>query len=363
MKKNGVAILIVAILYICSACSSVTPGSSEPAESSTASAAVDLESPSPSAAVTPEISTPAPISTPSVEPQATATPAAPEPYEVTGKLVFFRSSPKIDPDNIIALIPKGMRVLKLDDPGNSFVHVQAPDGREGYCSADYLKPAAAGDIPKAVAYAYVTPSKEKTKDSKGNDVTLTDNLVDVRKVDPTIQIYMIFATDKNFTGKVLYPKDYCLLQDGTAAKLKKAQALFQKDGYCIKIYDAYRPASVQKILWDIIKDTRYIANPSAGGSAHNRGAAVDMTLVDKNGKELEMPSPMHTMNETANRNYKGMTKAAKINMDYMAKIMTKCGFATISTEWWHFQDKEVAKYMMTDYDFSKIYPIYEYVQN
>jgi D-alanyl-D-alanine dipeptidase len=370
IKPRAFAILCAAALCVCVACAGcqgVSPAATQeatPGSTGSASAGPTASAPAatPSAAASEGATTPGPSPTPAPSPtpsaQPTATAAALQLYEVTADMLFFRSAPKVAQDNVIALVPKGMRVRMTGQADGSFCCVEAPDGQTGYCSAEFLSPVSGDELPPAVPYVYVAPDKQTVREN-GKDVVRTDNLVDVRKVDPSIRIYMIFATDKNFTGTVLYPKDYCLLQKNAAAKLKKAQSMFMKDGYCIKLYDAYRPYSVQKKLWSLVKDSRYIANPK-GGSMHNRGAAVDMTLVDKNGVELEMPTPMHTFNETAHRTYAKMTKTARANMDYMTKIMQKAGFSTIRTEWWHFEDRG-GKYMRTDYDFRKIYPVYESV--
>ena len=124
-------------------------------------------------------------------------------------------------------------------------------------------------------------------------------LVRVYDIDPTIVIDLRYATENNFTGKQVYPVSVCLLRKETARKLAAANAEFNKDGYRIKIWDAYRPPSVQKIFWELVPDERYVANPAQGGSRHNRGGAVDITLVDKGGREIEMPSDFDDFSEKA----------------------------------------------------------------
>ena len=182
-------------------------------------------------------------------------------------------------------------------------------------------------------------------------IVMENTLVDVRTVIPDIDYYMIFATPYNFTGSTLYLRDIPILQSKTAEKLKAAQELFREDGYGIKIYDAYRPSSVSGILFSIVGDPSYIA--PAGTSVHNRAAAIDMTLVDEDGNELEMPSPIHTLDRTSNRDYPGMSAEGRKNMDYMASIMRRCGFTTVSTEWWHFSDTEIGNYPPLDFSFSE----------
>jgi len=193
--------------------------------------------------------------------------------------------------------------------------------------------------------------------SNGEDIVMESTLVDVRTIIPDIEYHMIFATPDNFTGSTLYARDVPILQSGTADKLAKAFELFVEDGYRIKIYDAYRPSSVSGILFSIIGDPTYIA--PQGTSMHNRAAAIDMTLVDFDGNELEMPSPMHTLDRTSNRDYQGMSAEARKNMDYMASVMRKCGFTTVQSEWWHFSDSEIANYPPLDFTFMEFffYPV------
>ncbi|MEL7622448.1 MAG: M15 family metallopeptidase [Clostridiales bacterium] len=190
--------------------------------------------------------------------------------------------------------------------------------------------------------------------------TYQDELVDVRLVIPGIQVNMLYATEDNFTGQVLYPLDLCLLQKGTAEKLKKAQAILAAGGYQLLITDAYRPFSVQLKMFELIGNSAYLANPHRSPSNHNRGAAVDVTLLDSEGNPLEMPSAIDTFDATAHRAYNPgpgqppRSQAAKDNMDYLTKVMVECGFTTIKSEWWHYDDKDAKSYPATDRDFLTI---------
>jgi len=179
--------------------------------------------------------------------------------------------------------------------------------------------------------------------------TLESRLVDVRTIVPEIEYDIIFATPRNFTGFTLYSRDVPMLQAGTAEKLRQAQEIFMQDGYRIKLYDAYRPVNVSGILFSIVGDSRYVAPP--GASTHNRAAAVDITLVYADGDELEMPSKMHTFNETSHRNSGAMSAEARDNMNYLTSVMTQCGFTTINTEWWHFNDSDSSRYPTMDFTF------------
>ena len=178
-------------------------------------------------------------------------------------------------------------------------------------------------------------------------------LVFVVDEDPTIVIDLKYATTNNFTGKKIYNQSACVLQEGTMAKLKKANTEFKTLGYRIKIWDAYRPADVQKYFWTLVPDSRFIANPNQAGSRHNRGAAVDITLVDNKGNELVMPTKFDTFTEKAYRNAP-MSKEAKDNLEILTRIMTKNGFNPIETEWWHYDDSEADKYPILNIPFSEL---------
>jgi D-alanyl-D-alanine dipeptidase len=182
---------------------------------------------------------------------------------------------------------------------------------------------------------------------------LKDNLVDVAQYTDDIAIDMLFAKDGNILGDKIYDYEVCLLQKGTLEKLEKAAEIFKKDGYTIVIYDAYRPYSVTVELYKKYRNGEYVA-PIRFGSVHNKGAAVDMSLLDSNGMSIEMPSPIHTFNSSSNRNNKSMTRTAKANMNYMTKVMKKCGFDTIESEWWHFTDTKSKEYLRTDYDLNSL---------
>lgn len=162
--------------------------------------------------------------------------------------------------------------------------------------------------------------------------------VDLRWFLPEAEFNILFASDENVTGSPLYPA-VPMLELRTAKMLKEAAEAFKADGYTIKICDAYRPVSAQFALWNTIHDNRYIADPSNGGSWHQAGKAIDMTLVDdETGEELEMPTPMHEFSAQAGR-YAGndWTEEAEKNVAYMTGVMESIGFKRIRTEWWHFE--------------------------
>lgn len=174
------------------------------------------------------------------------------------------------------------------------------------------------------------------------------NLVNVSDMDSSFIFDIKYATNDNFTKTVVYPVNVCVLQRETALKLINANTEFKKLGYRIKIWDAYRPIYVQKIFWNLVLDERFIANPNKKGSRHNAGTAVDITLVDEVGRELKMPSDFDDFSDRACRNYECMSEEELKNINFLTGIMESCGFITIDTEWWHFEDCDYNKYKITD---------------
>ena len=258
--------------------------------------------------------------------------------------INVRNGPSTEAERV-ATIGYG-QVAEATEVVDGWYHITVLPGMfEGYTRSDLLK-----DYSPDVIY-YAAPRVDYIVNPGNDEITAENKLVDVRTVIPDIEFYIIFATPYNFTGATLYSRDLPILQIKTAEKLSVAQELFKEDGYRIKIYDAYRPSRVSGILFSIIGDPNYIA--PAGTSVHNRAAAIDMTLIDEDGNELEMPSPMHTLDRTSNRDYPGMTAEARNNMNYMASIMIRCGFSTVSTEWWHFSDTEIGNYPPLDFTFSE----------
>lgn len=187
---------------------------------------------------------------------------------------------------------------------------------------------------------------EKSHVKEGVFYVEPKNGVDLRFVLPDAVYDILFASERNITGHAMYPA-IPMLETRTAEMLKKAADLFAADGYTVKIYDSYRPKSAQYELYDIVQDARFIADPYVNNSFHQIGRAVDMSLINGGtGMELKMPTPMHTFNESAARyNRAAWTEEERQNVDYMTDVMKRCGFRTIETEWWHFENGEAGDYM------------------
>jgi D-alanyl-D-alanine dipeptidase len=168
-------------------------------------------------------------------------------------------------------------------------------------------------------------------------------IVNIQSVNPHVVLDIRYATTNNFTGKKVYDSANCLLRASTARKLSDAQRELEQSGLGLKVYDCYRPLAVQRKFWSLVPDERYVANP-AKGSRHNRGAAVDLTLVDRNGQELPMPTPFDDFTDKAHRDYTQLPPEALKNRALLEQVMTRHGFVGLPTEWWHFDDADWPSY-------------------
>ncbi len=181
----------------------------------------------------------------------------------------------------------------------------------------------------------------------------THNLVDIRTVNPKIVLDIKYATEDNFVGCSIYSQAKAFLRSEVAAKLDKVQRTLELEGLGLKIWDAYRPHSVQRTLWSIVPDERYVADPEKG-SSHNRGAAVDVTLVNSTGEELEMPTKFDDFSVKAHRSFVDMSSEALKNREILASVMIAHGFTPLETEWWHFNDEACATYPLLDISFEEL---------
>ena len=162
------------------------------------------------------------------------------------------------------------------------------------------------------------------------------DLVSLDAVQPPCLSEVRYATRHNFTGRALYPLPRLFLHRDTARALARVQRDLQKRGLGLKVWDAYRPLSVQWKMWNLIRDERYVSNPAKNKGRHTRGTAVDVALVDKLGRELPMPSDFDDFSERAHRAYRGGTPEQRRNRQLLADVMQKHGFVGFPTEWWHF---------------------------
>ncbi len=180
-------------------------------------------------------------------------------------------------------------------------------------------------------------------------------MIELIALDRTFALDIRYATPDNFTGRACYPKAACWLREPVAQRLVRVQRDLRRVGLGLKVFDAYHPFSVQQEFWACLPDARFIAQPiisidgaMLAGSKHSRGAAVDVTLVDARGRELEMPSAFDDFSEKAYCNYSGASAAAMANRDRLQQVMVKYAFEPLETEWWHFDDPEWARFELSD---------------
>ena len=149
---------------------------------------------------------------------------------------------------------------------------------------------------------------------------------------------MKYATDDNFLKAKVYDCAECYLRYKTVKALIEANRKFMKKGLKIKLFDCYRPLDIQKRMWAIVPNPQYVANPSKG-SIHNRGGAVDITLVDFEGKELDMGTTFDYFGKEAGHDYPEFSKSIKYNRNLLRTVMIKAHFNSFDSEWWHYNLK------------------------
>jgi|GEM_PF-410727 len=164
------------------------------------------------------------------------------------------------------------------------------------------------------------------------------DFVRVKDYIPDIEVLLMYATDGNFTGRVIYDFTEAYLRYGTVKKLAGAQEVLKEKGFRLLIWDAFRPVSAQFTLWAVCPDSTYVANPNTGYSSHSRGNTVDVTVVTMDGGEVEMPTGFDDFSALADRNYSDCTETAAANARMLENVMTAAGFKPYSGEWWHFSD-------------------------
>ncbi len=189
-------------------------------------------------------------------------------------------------------------------------------------------------------------------------LTLDSNkkMVELKQLIPALIYDLHYASKDNFVKQSLYPVniDFTFLRLPAAIALQKVHYELSKKGIGLKIFDAYRPYSVTVKFWKLIKDERYVANP-AKGSGHNRGLAVDLTIVDlKTGVELDMGTGFDNFTDTAHHSFTQLKPTVLQNRKLLKEVMLKHGFNLLETEWWHYYWPNDRNYEVLDLDFKKL---------
>lgn len=163
-----------------------------------------------------------------------------------------------------------------------------------------------------------------------------------------------YATTYNFTGEKLYPFPAAYVRRELIPSLEAVQRELATRGLGLKIYDGYRPLPVQQKMWDLIRDERFVSNPAVNLGRHTRGTAVDVSLIDRRGKPLPMPSDFDEFSPRAAVNYRGGTPEERRNRDLLQRVMRRHGFLSYPDEWWHFDYRGWEKYQPMSIDFECI---------
>jgi D-alanyl-D-alanine dipeptidase len=181
-----------------------------------------------------------------------------------------------------------------------------------------------------------------------------NELVDIKKAIPAIVLDIRYATKNNFMQQVMYKQARAFARKPVVAQLKKIQGLLEKKGYGLKIFDAYRPYAITIAFYKKASDKNFVANP-AKGSKHNRGCAIDLTLIDlKTGKDVEMPTPYDSFAPQAAPHYDQLPSKIIKNRDFLIATMQANGFKVIYNEWWHFDFNGWQNYELMDIPFDQL---------
>ena len=179
-------------------------------------------------------------------------------------------------------------------------------------------------------------------------------LVEIKKYIPGIVLDIRYATTNNFTHHQMYKEAKAFARMPVVLALKDVEADLKTRGLGIKIYDAYRPYAITVKFYEVAHDTNFVADPRKG-SKHNRGCAIDMSLIDlKTGKELDMPTGFDSFSREAAANYPDLPKQEIANRELLKSILSAHGFKVVPGEWWHYDFNGWSKYPLLDIPFSEI---------
>ena len=180
-------------------------------------------------------------------------------------------------------------------------------------------------------------------------------MIDLKKIIPDVFLDLRYATKNNFMHTKLYPTITTTYSRLPAAKaLQKIQKELLQLGLGLKIFDAYRPYAVTEKMWEPIKDERYVADPKKG-SGHNRGIAVDLTIInEKTKEELLMGTGYDNFSDTAHQTFTALPEKIMQNRNLLKNIMEKYGFKAFETEWWHYSLPDPLSYEILDIPFKKL---------
>ena len=188
------------------------------------------------------------------------------------------------------------------------------------------------------------------------DSSANNEMLELKKLIPSIILDLRYATTNNFMQYKLYDKaNATYMRKQPAHALIQVQKILNEKGLGIKIFDAYRPYSITKKMWELIHDTRYVANP-AQGSGHNRGVSIDLTIINlSTGKELNMGTGFDNFTDSAHHSFTPNFSAEIIaNRTLLLTTMLNSGFKKLETEWWHYSWISNKQYDVLDFSFKQM---------
>lgn len=208
----------------------------------------------------------------------------------------------------------------------------------------------------AQPYKYIDSAKITGTAKYRHDITAhpENALIDIKAAIPTIVLDIRYATTNNFTGQQVYQQAKAYARLPVVKALQQVQAHFKSMGLGLKIYDAYRPYAVTIKFYEIAKDTTFVADPRKG-SRHNRGCAIDLTLINlKTGKELDMPTGYDSFTNEAAANSPDIPLKKLLNRQLLRKVMERHGFTIYPSEWWHYDFTGWERFELLDIPFEAL---------
>jgi len=195
---------------------------------------------------------------------------------------------------------------------------------------------------------------ERAAYNKSVEQDKNKQLIEIKKRIPDIILDIRYAGKNNFAKQAVYKQARAFARLPVVEALKNVQNDLKKSGFGLKIFDGYRPYSVTVKFFAIASDKSFVANPK-DGSRHNRGCAIDLTLIDlKTGKELEMPTPYDSFAPEAASDYTDLPSNVIKNRELLRSSMEKQGFRVLNNEWWHFDFIGWKNYELMDIPFEDL---------
>jgi D-alanyl-D-alanine dipeptidase len=218
----------------------------------------------------------------------------------------------------------------------------------------YCLVALSGTLQSQAQYGYGLKATSLPEYRQSVKADPRKELIDLTKFIPGIVLDIRYATTNNFTGEQIYNLARAYARKPVAEALKKIQDDLSHEGLGIKIFDAYRPYKATVKFYEVYRDTTYVASPYRG-SRHNRGCALDLTIIDLNtGKELQMPTGYDSFKKEAWPSTPVADPVVRKNRDVLIRAMQKHGFKVNSSEWWHFDFIGWQHYEVLDIDFEEL---------